>query len=67
MELGVWIGSTSSLSVLATKDEKTARTVYNLVAKCGIAHLYKVNEPMPKGMRADAITQARNKYSQLRL
>jgi hypothetical protein len=34
-------GSSSSLSVVATKDEKTARTVYDLAAKCGIAHLYK--------------------------
>jgi len=33
--------SSSSLSVVATEDEKTARSVYALAAACGIAHLYK--------------------------
>jgi hypothetical protein len=33
--------ASSSRSVVAVKDEKTARTVYALAAACGISHLYQ--------------------------
>jgi hypothetical protein len=31
----------SSKSVVATEDEKTARTVYALTTACGVSHLYR--------------------------
>jgi len=33
--------ASSSRSVVAVKDEKTARTVYALAAACGVSHLYR--------------------------
>jgi hypothetical protein len=33
--------ASSSRSVVATKDEKTARTVYALASACGVSHLYR--------------------------
>ncbi len=44
--------SSSSLSVVATKDEKTARTVYDLASKCGTANLYKVTKADPQTNRS---------------
>jgi spermidine synthase len=39
--------TSSSKSVIVTKNEKTAQTVYNLAKQCGRAHLYEAKQVNP--------------------